>query len=198
MRVFMLKRLAVVLALGACLWPVATFFSRHDPLGIFLSAPLDRRFNQVQPREGVSGILVPSGNSARIGEAIGLARLFPDARVYLIGGEDRFPADLLLRELGDRLVHERLSSTTHENATMAARLITPRAGSLYLLVTDRMHMPRAVGAFRRQGFRVHPWPIISGPASYRLSTRAALYEWTALTYYRLMGWTSALLPAADT
>ncbi len=196
MRALMLKRLAVSAILIGCLWPIASAVARHDAVGARVSAPLDRRFRQSAPNDPVVGILVPSGNVARLEEAIGLARRYPDARVYLIGEEPTFPADILMRELGDRLVVETSSTTTHENAARAARLIAPRADDLYLLVTDRMHMPRAVGSFRREGFRVHPWPIVSGPPAYRLSTRAAFYEWAGLVYYRSLGRTSELFPTS--
>ena len=44
---------------------------------------------------------------------------------------------------------------TYENATRTKRLIGPAS---ILLVSSASHLPRAVGLFRQQGFRVTPAP----------------------------------------
>ena len=70
-----------------------------------------------------------------------------------------------------------------------------------------MHMPRAVGCFRRAGWRgIVPYPVDyrTEPAPvFRLAfdlgglgaAGLAAKEWIGLAAYRALGWTDALLPA---
>jgi len=155
----------------------------------------------------------------RITEAVALARRFPEARVVFTGGtaallERPLPEATtmgrLLTALGvppSRLTLEDRSRDTYENAVFTRRLVEPRPGERWLLVTSGWHMPRAVGAFRRAGFAVEPWPV-----DFRTSGRLelwfnsglpeglrrmdlAMHEYVGLLVYHLRGRTSALLPA---
>jgi uncharacterized SAM-binding protein YcdF (DUF218 family) len=65
----------------------------------------------------------------------------------------------LLRRDGVRssdLLVEGNSRTTYENATESRKLLEPRGVNRIVLVTEAIHLPRAVLCFRKQGFEVFP------------------------------------------
>jgi DUF218 domain len=59
----------------------------------------------------------------------------------------------------DRIIVERKSRNTTENAAFTKQLVMPKPGERWLLVTSAMHMPRAVGVFRKAGFAVDAYPV---------------------------------------
>jgi uncharacterized SAM-binding protein YcdF (DUF218 family) len=68
----------------------------------------------------------------------------------------------LLEKLGvskDRVIVERESRNTLQNAAFVKHLVMPKAGERWLLVASAMHMPRAVGVFRKAGFEVDAYPV---------------------------------------
>jgi uncharacterized SAM-binding protein YcdF (DUF218 family) len=149
------------------------------------------------------GQVVVGGVAGRIIAAIELARLYPSARVVFVGRDEADFVIRLLEKLGvprDRIVVERKSANTAENATFAKQLVMPKAGEVWLLVTSAMHMPRAVGVFRKVGFDVDAYPVDYHTSSTRdlwtlpsalmggigLMDRAA-HEWTGLLVYWLTG-----------
>jgi uncharacterized SAM-binding protein YcdF (DUF218 family) len=148
----------------------------------------------------------------RLTEAVALARRFPAARIVFTGGDaslggsgpnEADDARRLFESLGlppDRVAYERESRTTYENAAFTRRLVEPREGELWLLVTSAYHMPRALAAFRAAGFPVEPYPVdfrtrglgdwsrFFPTASEGLRrTDAALREYLGLVAYRLTG-----------
>jgi uncharacterized SAM-binding protein YcdF (DUF218 family) len=207
------------------------------PVAAFLTLPLEERFARPPaPPAEVAGIVVlggaveqwlteahgiPALNGAaeRMTEAVSLARRHPQARIVFTGGTSAVipggpteadTARRLFADLGlaaERLVFESESRNTHENAVLTRRLVQPRDGETWLLITSASHMPRAVGCFREAGFRVTPWPVNYttardpsfwwyGPFPTRLNQAEwALREWIGLVAYRLMGRTDALFPA---
>jgi uncharacterized SAM-binding protein YcdF (DUF218 family) len=148
------------------------------PLGNLLLYPLENRFPRWDAARGTpDGIIVLGGpidadlsaahdtpviSSApdRIVAAAELARKYPNARVVFTGGSsnlisnDAREADFaaeIFEALGidkKRLILERRSRNTYENATFSKALVAPKPGERWLLVTSAFHMPRAVGLFR--------------------------------------------------
>jgi uncharacterized SAM-binding protein YcdF (DUF218 family) len=223
-------RWPALLGLG---WFVAVFAL---PVAALLTLPLEERFPRPAPPAQVTGIIVlggaveqqlteahgiPALNGAaeRMTEAVALARRHPEARLVFTGGSSAViaggpseadTARILFADLGlppERLTFESESRNTWENATLTHRLVQPKPGETWLLVTSASHMPRAMGCFRAAGWSVTPWPVNyttgrdpalwwNWPFPTRLNQAEwAMREWVGLVAYRLMGRTDALFPA---
>ena len=211
------------------------------PLRQWVVGPLESRFAAPTLPQSVTGIIILGGaidptlsrlrkqpvvNDAaeRLVAGARLARLYPNARlVYsggsaavMGGGQDREAdyAATLLSDLGvasGRSVFERDSRNTLENAIYTKRIIQPQPNETWLLVTSAMHMPRAVGLFRGQGWSVIPYPVDyttspwTGGRKDLLASGSMLdglsalnwgsKEWIGLLAARLLGKTANLLPA---
>ncbi len=208
-----------------------------SPLGNWLIYPLEQRFPPWDAARGApDGIIVLGGsihadisaergtpvvgNAAdRIIAAAALARRYPNARVVFSGGSanllanDAREADYagaIFENLGiakSRLIMERRSRNTQENAEFSKALVAPKAGEHWLLVTSAFHMPRSVGLFRKAGFAVEPYPVdwrVGGRADLfafanfaidgLIQTDIAVREWIGLLAYRLTGKIDDLLP----
>jgi len=208
-----------------------------SPLGNFLLYPLESRFPSWDASSGApDGIVVLGGpidadisvahnapvirNAAdRIVAGAALARKYPNARVIFSGGSpnlvsnDAREADYaatIFDSLGidrSRLIIERRSRNTLENAEFSKALAMPKPGERWLLVTSAYHMPRAVGLFRKAGFPVEAYPVdwrmgdkgdlvsfttVAPEGLYK--TDIATREWIGLIAYRLTGKTDDLLP----
>jgi len=157
----------------------------------------------------------------RLTEVAALARRFPKAKIVFTSGSieilsaPTIGADaggVVLEDLGisgrDRLILERRSRNTWQNAVYTKELVDPRPGERWLLVTSAAHMPRAMGVFRKAGFRVEPWPVdyrtagswdlvrlFEAPAEGLRRLDQATREWVGLVVYWLTGRSSALFPA---
>jgi uncharacterized SAM-binding protein YcdF (DUF218 family) len=210
------------------------------PVAPWLAAPLENRFPPVTtPPEKVDGIIVLGGAvdpglteargpvsiseaAERITEGVALALRYPKARVLLSGGEGLlFPKGLgeaettrrLFIELGvapERIILEDASRNTWENAAFSYRTVQPRPDETWLLVTSAMHMPRAVGCFRRAGWSIVPYPVnfrtypsvhfalgFGFPGGLDL-LNLVIKEWDGLIAYYLLGRTDAFFPAPAT
>lgn len=206
------------------------------PMDTWLLAPLERRFQLPDPMpRAVDGIVLLGGSidlktsvargapelnrhGDRLLAFAALARAYPRARLVFTGGSglrserryaeaDFVPAALAAMGVDtSRVIFERESRTTRENAVRAKALVAPRQGETWLLVTSAFHMPRALGAFRRVGWRALPYPV-DYMTSGRTSTAVgfeftsslsrltlALHEWIGLIGYRVLGWTDRLYP----
>lgn len=99
------------------------------------------------------------------------------------------------------------SRNTAENAVFTKRLLEPKSGDRWLLITSASHMPRSIGAFRAAGFDVEAYPVDwrtrgwsdASIPFYTLSdglwrVDTAVHEWLGLLIYRLTGRTSELFP----
>jgi uncharacterized SAM-binding protein YcdF (DUF218 family) len=208
-----------------------------SPLGKLLLYPLESRFAPWDAARGApDGIIILGGSidpdlslahgaaivrsaADRIIAAAALAHRYPNARVIFSGGNpnlisnDAKEADFvgaIFESLGiskARLMMERRSRNTQENAEFSKALASPKDGERWLLVTSAFHMPRSIGVFRKAGFNVEPYPVDwrvgDGTDLLTFSTVAldglgrtdiAVREWLGLVAYRVTGKIDELLP----
>jgi uncharacterized SAM-binding protein YcdF (DUF218 family) len=208
-----------------------------SPLGDLLIRPLEGRFPRAEiGGAAITGIIVLGGaedsraaetpqlaplNEAaeRYTEAVALARRLPQARLVFTGGsgmlvatgpQEADVAGRLFEALGvarERITLETKSRDTHENAALTARLVNPKPGERWLLVTSAWHMPRAIACFRQAGFKVEPWPVdhraAGGLSVLRLQKSIpeglrridfVVREYVGLVVYYATGRTGALWP----
>jgi len=209
-----------------------------SPLGTALLLPLENRFPSWDSSRGaptgliiLGGVIsadvsVKRGNIAlgeaveRLVAAVELHHQYPNARVVFAGGNsnvvfDGLPESTLavrfLESLGvprEQVELESGSRNTMENAINAKRLVAPKPGERWLLVTSASHMPRAMGLFREAGFPVEAYPVDWRTAewgdipSQSISLLGgfdhldvAAHEWVALIFDRMSGRTSTLFPS---
>ncbi len=206
------------------------------PFDDWLAAPLEDRFPPLRTApSGITGIIaiggavdpemtaargIPSLNDAaeRMTEFVRLALAHPAWRLAFSGGSGRvWRGDLTEADVarllwdglglaGRRITYEDRSRTTFENAVFLARIVHPSADQRWILITSAIHMPRAMGAFRRAG-----WNVVADPVAYKTAPAfdvemeeslngrlvlldAAVHEWAGLLIYRLEGKTSHLFP----
>jgi uncharacterized SAM-binding protein YcdF (DUF218 family) len=166
------------------------------------------------------GTAVFTGSVDRIMAAAALAHRYPQARIVFSGGNANLVSDDAAKEadtaaavferLGiakDRLLMERQSRNTFENAEFSKAMAAPKPGERWLLVTSAFHMPRSVGIFRKAGFAVEPYPVdwrtggrgdlvkfsiyaIEGLRRVEIATR----EWIGLSAYWITGKTAVFFP----
>lgn len=206
------------------------------PFGEWLIYPLENRFptNPELP-EKVDGIIVLGGaenafrsaiwdqvetndGAERFFAFIRLSRIHPHAKLVFTGGSGSLTrqgyrgADVARRLFSEqqvdplRLIFERDSRNTHENALFSKAKVVPAPGETWILVTTAMHMPRSVGIFCKAGWPVIPYPVDhrTSPghlirANFNLSgglrnLSSAAREWTGLVAYYLTGKTTAFFP----
>lgn len=209
------------------------------PLGPWLLHGLETRFPRPSALpDRLDGIIVLGGavvpvasqeyglpqlnrHAERMTVLPGLMARYPHARVVFTGGSgdplnqdvrEAPVADALWRDMGldtSRILFERESRNTWENAVHSKALAQPADGEVWLLVSSASHMPRSVGIFRQLG-----WPVVPYPVSWEVSARrlsrpsfslvrnlddlsAAVNEFVGLVSYHAMGRTDALYPAPD-
>lgn len=214
------------------------------PISSLLYRNLENRFPMwVETAEPPAGIIVLGGpispyhseirgqvtvgdDAERLIEIPKLAKKFPNIPIVYSGGTTRldgsgtpeaFYAVQLLETFGiprERLIAEDRSRNTEENATFTKALVNPKPGERWLLVTSALHMPRAVGVFRKAGFPIEPYPVdwhndglprewwewlkprLSPNGGWILLNRVAK-EYVGLLVYWLTSRTSELFPAPE-
>lgn len=206
------------------------------PLGEALLIPLEQRFPApVEIPQKLDGVIllggaqeplltrdyhqpVMNGASETMTTFLALARAHPEAKLVFSGGSGNIrnqgvtEADtvkLFLRQQGfdpGKLIYETHSRNTYENVIFSKRLVQPKPGERWLLVTSAYGMPRAVGVFRAAG-----WPVIPYPCNYHVgrelhllpslhfmesfsTLEMAMHEWIGLTAYYVTGKTDSLFP----
>jgi uncharacterized SAM-binding protein YcdF (DUF218 family) len=161
----------------------------------WLTLALEARFERpaLDNWATIRGLVVLGGDPARLKEALRLIRDHPHLRLVMSGW-----GDVEMNLLGNtdatlraRIEIEQNSLSTCSNAVYSAQLIAPGPGDRWLLVTSALHMPRAIGAFRKAGFPVEPWPVYEANAA---PWNEVLHEWMGLAAYRLLGCSEAFLP----
>ena len=227
-----MPKLSRWLITGAALFLLMLSFT---PAGRLSLAPLEDRFPHRQPVAPVDGIIVLGGalipdasaslhrpvlgvSGERLTAMIELARTWPGARLVFSGGSgsvlhpdfreaDYVPAFAASMGLDpSRVILERDSRNTWENALYSKRMIQPRETERWVLVTSAWHMPRAVGCFRAAGWNVIPypvdyqsvprdeWPVFDLLHQLSLFSLAAK-EWVGLFAYHFLHYSDAWFPA---
>jgi len=155
----------------------------------------------------------------RLVETLRLAQKYPQARIVISGGDGSlggtYEGDAVISErfftaLGiptSRMVEDKTSRTTFENAVNTKELLAQNGLSDCLLITSGFHMPRSMGIFRKQGISVVPWPVdyrstgketlgfdFTQPSRNAQLLATGLREWFGLVGYYAVGRTSALYP----
>ncbi len=224
----------VCLGLGTLGFLLAGF----SPLPNMLMVPLEDRFPPAElPSKAPDGIIVLGGAfdttitgtrpypgltsaAERLTIVPELARRYPHARIIHTGGSGLLlgsrstEADGAKRVFSgfgldpDRILLEDKSRNTWQNAVFTRRLLQPKTGQTWLLVTSAGHMPRAMGTFRKAGWSgLIPCPVdwrtrgsedllrFSASASDGLKRfDIAVREWLGLVAYRLSDRTGTLFP----
>ena len=166
------------------------------------------------------GLPAMGGGIERISELKVLLEHSPEAKIVFTGGSgDPFNQDLKEAHVAPevfqrfeinpaRVVFEDRSRNTHENATLTYKKLLPKKDENWVLVTSAFHMPRSVGAFRKAGWEVIPYPVdykTMGRDSFEFGFdfnggvsefAAALHECLGLLFYWLTGRTDSLFPPA--
>jgi len=152
-------------------------------------------------------------------EAARIARLRPEAKVVVSGGDGSFSgtykgdAELaadFFAAMGvdpDRILAEKTSRNTAENVSETKALLEANGLDNCLLITSAYHMPRALGLFERAGVNVVPWASdyrssgrvrlgldFTQPTLNSQLTSTATREWLALAVSYLRGDRDNLLP----
>jgi uncharacterized SAM-binding protein YcdF (DUF218 family) len=205
------------------------------PVSLWLAVPLETRFPSDPPLpDHVDGIIALGGTERvdrsaawrmpelsdpePIAVLVELARRYPDAKLVFSGGlhardgsgvgEATIVRDFIgqLSSNPPTIAYEDRSRNTMENAKLTYELIKPRPDTRWILITEAISMPRAVGAFRKAGWTVIPFPaghVTSGKIGDLLSFdlsggldlgATALHEWVGLFVYRFLGYTDQILP----
>lgn len=148
----------------------------------------------------------------RVVEAARLARLYPQSKILVSGGDGSFSGDYkgdaelapeFFQSVGvdpARIIKEATSRNTAENVDETKALLTANNLSDCLLITSAYHMPRAKALFDLAGVATVPWPSdyrSSGRVELRLDftqptlnaqlASTAAREWGAILAARLMG-----------
>jgi uncharacterized SAM-binding protein YcdF (DUF218 family) len=167
-----------------------------DVLNDLLISPLADRFQRAKigDPQTITGVIALDGDYKRIQEAGRLARQWPHSK---FAATYKWRSRLLFSLVGEGIAPERVlieqhSRNTYEDAKLLTTAVKPKPGEYWLLVTSAVHMPRAIGAFRQNGFMVEPWPTYGHWSN---DYGHALHEWIGLVVYWMRGRTSDLFPA---
>ena len=188
------------------------------PVPGMLIRPLEQAYPAPRLPDKVDGVIVLGGaerfalseaygkphfgnDSERASEFVSLARAYPGARLMFSGSPgDTYVFKLFLQQQGfdaTRILFDDHVHNTYESAVSTHRLLQPKPGEVWVLITSASHMPRAYGAFRKAGWN----EMVAYPVAYKALPRAAAvwdeagadtlnaaaHEWLGLAAYRLSG-----------
>jgi len=207
-----------------------------SPLGRVMTIALEDRFPAWDASRGApTGFIVlggaVSGEIAAVRKTAGLvgsaerltvvpllAARYPDAKFVFTGGNASIfggPAEAdyvipLFESFGvprSRISIENVSRNTAENAEFTKKLVMPKPGERWVIITSAFHIPRSVGTFRAAGFDVEAYPVdyrTTGSDSGEIFQNftggfgfvdIATREFIGMLMYRLAGRSSELFPA---
>lgn len=219
------RKLQDGLIAGASLFLIALFIL---PIDNIMSRPLEDAYPRPPLPARVDGIVVldgalnsdvfatrhvlgENGSTTRLIAGAELARRFPNAKLIYSGTSGETPQDQLREHTAavallealdippERTIFESTSRNTGEDLANSMKLVHPKPGEIWMLVTSAVHMPRAMAVAKRLGWQMTPWPssYISplGPDDLRVGDPSdsfhnfdvALHEWVGLVTYRLTG-----------
>lgn len=233
---FLLKKEKIAVILLSLL-TFSTLFLSFFSIGDWILYPLESRYqhNPDLP-EQVDGIIVLGGSiipdrsvewqqletnqfHERLSSFIALAKHYPEARLVFSGGnsstEKGKPTEAQIAETyflqsgiqSSRLFIENTARNTAENASLSRQLVNPQPDENWVMITTAYHMPRAVGVFCQQNWKVIPYPVDHQTLPSRLYQPGfsliwhvnqlvlASHEWLGLLAYYLSGKTNQLFPA---
>ncbi len=140
-----------------------------------------------------------------------LAKRYPEAKLIFTGGassmihQEYKAADVARRLFSEqgidlsRIIFERESRNTWENAVLSKKLVQPAEDEKWVLITTGWHMPRSMGIFCKAEWSVIPYPVDFqtkpgyllridwGFAGHLKDLVAGVKEWVGIVAYRMMG-----------
>jgi len=158
-----------------------------------------------------------NGSAERLYESINLIKKFPDSKVVFSGGSGslKFPklnhsddVKILFKNMGidiNKIYFEKKSRNTYENILFAKKLINPKAGEKWVIVTSASHLNRSIYIGEKL-----EWPLIPYAVDFNNSKKftwslhfnfvknlvefnSATHEWLGLVSYYLMGRSSRII-----
>ncbi len=157
------------------------------PVGYWLLVFLENRFPRLEEIPvDINGIIVLGSGfdflvtmarkvtsyNMHIGRLIAfteIAKKYPHCRLAFTGGgriknfrKESALAKELFDQMGldtDKIEFETKASNTNENAQFSYELFEPKTNEKWLLITSALHMPRAVGLFRKLNWQIIPYPV---------------------------------------
>ena len=159
------------------------------------------------------------GSVERVIEAARIGKKYPGAKILFSGGsgnlfsqEEKEAHFILpfLKQLGissKRVFLEDKARSTVENATLTYKLVNPEENEVWLLVTSAFHMPRAIGTYRKAGWKIRAYPVdfVTSPnfewsISFNFGEgltkfSGAIKECLGLLFYRMTGKMDTLFPS---
>ena len=183
-RVMLVAVCAVVLWTACLAWQITSYARRHDPAPADVAIVLGAAVWGAEPSPVFA---------ARIDHAIALYRAGRVRRILFTGGvgtgEREAEAEVARRYAVRAGVPERdiavetRSTITYENLAEARALLSSRPAARVLIVSDPLHLRRAVTMARDLGLDAHPAPT---PTSrYRSWRSKAGFLWREIVFYSL-------------
>jgi len=211
-----------------------------SPAANILILPLEDRYQRPAVLGTYDGVIILGGavdtvvsgargetaltmSGERLTIAARLARELPEALIIHTGGQGTIITGQVTESEGAarlfddfgidpaRIVLEDQSRNTWQNAALTRKLVDPKPGQTWLLVTSAYHMPRSMGVFEAAGWTgVTAYPVdyrtrgtIDRGLGFDAASKGmrrfdlAFREWVGLAVYWMTGRSSALFPGPD-